>query len=714
MPVRSASPTKMSPYGASAKSKKRKLMRNELSLAPLGLPVAVPLDGSNIIYDTPASTSPIKRRLDIAELETKKMLLPYLEKIEYVNEQLRARGIGIPMSFTTQGSAISPTKNQEAGDLVVESLSSRSEKEEPTPPQHFPVVSNVACTSITFETLHQRYHRFCATITTKKSFRRRPLGWLLRFMEEVYDDYYQKYITTQRVASFPLFVRAYLDHSLGLVSLADQDALDLLFNVELNRDNFPSIALFAVFLREIEDEEGVLFYAHCRAVIQATFGLSLKSNEKLLADAVSRKFHSPGAIVLANHPLINDGTQSVHLSKEAVGLAFSCAANLTGPRKHLADYVSRYSMNYQQAVTVDSRGGPEMTQELVSMDEVLARFLQLLRAVPEDIVLKYKYDDDGESFTLLTRLSDTIQRDVEINSSKVALAERVRSLRSLEIECMKLERLPDNSRPDIRTQIFLLKGQIASEARAVSSLQDQLNHTEGHVNAVWSSVLSDAAKAPKVQLSLLDNILARVVDYVATLHHDTQLEKKIKKALDLAAKKRGTSSIKTWSTQLDALQERCAIKIQRYFRQRRAWRRQREVAKADLISRRQQHQKRKAEKELERKRLEALRERDAERHRNRMQEKNRRDEDLQNKIKAKEQAVLKKAALAESERRCAKANKELVRRVWSRWQRYVVVCRRTKLGKRMALMYRFRQWRECISKTNAVNGAATMIQAGES
>lgn len=75
--------------------------------------------------------------------------------------------------------------------------------------------------------------------------------------------------------------------------------------------------LFSYFLREIYDEDSLLFYLHLRHTTQQEFGLSLKLKQKLLHPNATKKFHADGTIVLKAHPLIHDGSQLVHLSKHA-------------------------------------------------------------------------------------------------------------------------------------------------------------------------------------------------------------------------------------------------------------------------------------------------------------------------------------------------------------------------------------------------------------
>ncbi|ETW07966.1 hypothetical protein H310_02352 [Aphanomyces invadans] len=600
----------------------------------------------------------------------------------------------------------------EPRDIVqLESLSSRSERDldaKPTvfsPPTSLSPTSLLSCT-LTPAVLHHRYPRFCQTMVAARQFRSRPIAWVLKVVEEICDGYYAFYMESHRAPPLPLFVRTHFQRTLGLVALADQESLDLVYNLELHRETFPHLGVFVSLMRELEDEEGALFYTHCRNVVQSTFGLSLKTKEKLLAQDCARKFHSTGAIVLADHPRLQDGTQSVHLSQSACSLLVLRAI---GVSKVLANHLAVVMLApYMKAVTVDA-AGRLLDQHLLSLDDVLSRLLQIFRSLPEDIVHKYKYNDDGESLTLLTRLQDTIRHDDEKVKLKAALDDHVRTERSLQIEIMKIDRLDPATRPpDVRTKLFLLKNQLQTAQRHIKGLKEQLQGTDAQINEVWSSVLRDASKVPTTQLLPLDNILARVCEFVAACHHDLLLETKLKKVLQ--AKRRNASDA-SWASQLEALQERCVIKIQRVFRQRRAWHRERRAAQADLESRRQQKLKRKAEKELERKRLEALRDRDAQRHLGRMQEKQKRDMEVQAKLKKQEDAVLKKAASAEAERRGMLANERLVARVFKRWEKFRDVSKRVKYAQKLTLMGLFGRWKAAVQISHVEMNAATTIQS---
>lgn len=92
--------------------------------------------------------------------------------------------------------------------------------------------------------------------------KRRPVAWLMRLMEEIYDHRYardaaelreeeevgEKSDVEKQNSLFPVFVIEFFSKRYGLRQLVDQTCWDLLYNVHLLRDEFPEIEVFAKFL----------------------------------------------------------------------------------------------------------------------------------------------------------------------------------------------------------------------------------------------------------------------------------------------------------------------------------------------------------------------------------------------------------------------------------------------------------------------------------
>jgi hypothetical protein len=237
---------------------------------------------------------------------------------------------------------------------------------------------------ISAEMLSTRYPRFCATVEniTRLSPRERPIYWLLKTIEQIYDALTEAYIinpiheciqngtlsganaailssfkmestnsprdldpssnTTSTIKTntvhsstkalmiatadafakitMPFFVRKFLVHSLGLLSsLADQECLDLVYNIELW--DLPQVVLFGFFLKEMYDEDVLLFFLFQRHILQDLFEIQFKTKNKQKLTINARKFlfyQEKEMIEFKLHPKIPDGhTKQIFLTQKA-------------------------------------------------------------------------------------------------------------------------------------------------------------------------------------------------------------------------------------------------------------------------------------------------------------------------------------------------------------------------------------------------------------
>jgi hypothetical protein len=122
--------------------------------------------------------------------------------------------------------------------------------------------------------------------------KQRPLAWLMRLVEELYDSRYAKDTADLRNETaaaengdaaalqqqpFPAFVVDFFTKRYGLRALIDQNAWDLLYNVTLHRDARPEVDVFARFLSEQYDADDLLFFLYVRSVVQKEVGVSFRS-----------------------------------------------------------------------------------------------------------------------------------------------------------------------------------------------------------------------------------------------------------------------------------------------------------------------------------------------------------------------------------------------------------------------------------------------------
>ena len=117
--------------------------------------------------------------------------------------------------------------------------------------------------------------------------KQRPLVWVMKLIEEIYDSRYAQDISdlqkeetaaepTERDTSlFPIFVIAHISKRYGLKTLVEQTAWDLLYTVSVMRKDKKNveIEIFARFLQELYDPDDILFFMYLRSVTQKILGM---------------------------------------------------------------------------------------------------------------------------------------------------------------------------------------------------------------------------------------------------------------------------------------------------------------------------------------------------------------------------------------------------------------------------------------------------------
>ena len=84
--------------------------------------------------------------------------------------------------------------------------------------------------------------------------------------------------------------------------MVTQTAVDLIYMCELCEEDYPQVALFLCFLRELYDADALLFFLHCRELVQRSFGVRLAQRVPLLGQGAARhtartarqRTHAPG------------------------------------------------------------------------------------------------------------------------------------------------------------------------------------------------------------------------------------------------------------------------------------------------------------------------------------------------------------------------------------------------------------------------------------
>ena len=123
--------------------------------------------------------------------------------------------------------------------------------------------------------------------------RARPIAWVMRLIEEIYDARYTHDTSELRedieenegenkkpkhhARDFPSFVVKFFSKRYGLQQLVYQTCWDLLYNVDRYRQEYLEVDIFAQFLEESYDPDDLLFFLYVRSVIQRELNFSFRS-----------------------------------------------------------------------------------------------------------------------------------------------------------------------------------------------------------------------------------------------------------------------------------------------------------------------------------------------------------------------------------------------------------------------------------------------------
>ena len=203
------------------------------------------------------------------------------------------------------------------------------------------------------------YQTFSKLITIRdrlKPPKKRPVTWLLRLIEEIYDARFihdsqdfredgssvpgdqQSRLSHQ----FPIFVVDFFSKRYGLRTLVDQNCWELLFNVNLYREKHLEVAIFGRFLEEFYDPDDLLFFLYVRSTIQKEIGINFRAHwselgRKSLEDTVWLSFSS--CVKVSRVVFVSESDPLFKVFMDMV-----CARDpSTGKYKHLHGAVTRKS-----------------------------------------------------------------------------------------------------------------------------------------------------------------------------------------------------------------------------------------------------------------------------------------------------------------------------------------------------------------------------------
>lgn len=297
------------------------------------------------------------------------------------------------------------------------------------------------------ELLRARYPRLFETIEEPARLvpRIRPVTWLLKLIEDIYDALAGTLLPSPSVAmrtkdtssesprpesmttnvpvarrvhgvspgklALPLFTRRYLQHTLGLPALADQDSFDLLLNIEATNEQLPQVALFSNFLRELFDSDALLFFLALRSIAQRELELQLSSKEKLARTSSGKKYLRGDLVEVVPHKLTPDGTKQVLLfvngCETVLRRLFTWSFELRLSQSEravdskiptpfvLAQYMAKEKLRPLFSNSGENTGDNFDDQAVAAIEDFFMYMVDIFRDVNEDIVAQFKYNDDG-------------------------------------------------------------------------------------------------------------------------------------------------------------------------------------------------------------------------------------------------------------------------------------------------------------------------------
>lgn len=294
----------------------------------------------------------------------------------------------------------------------------------------------------------------------------------------------------------------------------------------------------------------------------------------------------------------------------------------------------------------------------------------------------------------------------------VTYSEQERVVRNLKIELMKMERANGDNK--FRTQLCLLQNRIRLHEQELQHIQSEVSATEARVNDVWRKVVQPHAskrtklttnsspKRSSVLSSLtseLTSVLGRFEFYVARLQRKHDIE--VKASAMLA---------KPWKQQMEELELRMVIRIQRAYRSRKRARETKAQALEKLRDQVRERDLKVKNKQMDRKRLQALQEKDLQKHQARLQAKKAEEELAKQELVAKQNALIKKLRDEEIAQRALKRNRELQAHSFTQWTSFVTRRRKQWQANKLFLKFKMVKWKAHFATFKARENAAIRIQ----
>jgi len=171
------------------------------------------------------------------------------------------------------------------------------------------------------------YPKFYSLISLRDNIapKLRPLSWLMRLIEEIYDNRYARDTAELREdaegaaqaagappqssrakgpTDYPSFVVEFFSKRYGLPQLIDQTCWDLLYNVHAARKEYLEVEVFARFVEEYYDPDDLLFFLYVRSVVQKELRFTFRSRWTELGKSTLGADKTPKAIFMSHRECV--------------------------------------------------------------------------------------------------------------------------------------------------------------------------------------------------------------------------------------------------------------------------------------------------------------------------------------------------------------------------------------------------------------------------
>ena len=251
--------------------------------------------------------------------------------------------------------------------------------------------------------------------------------------------------------SMPSLIVQFMCRTLGTRNLVNQTVIDMMVCVELNR-KYPEVELFSLFLRELYDEDCFAFFLHSRNLVVERLGLCLSDlNQRVYPDNVSKLNLKEGAVMVRSHEAIKHISRALVNKEQVVWLlrkiipATSEGGDLHGEtvhsiRRHVLWMIETKNSLFETLdgpTRILADGSYEIDRYLMGdLFLILKLLVDEFAQTAEAIVKELKFNDDGYRLTMLEMLQETVKDDEKLKEARAKVDEAKHAL-SLHLLTMK-------------------------------------------------------------------------------------------------------------------------------------------------------------------------------------------------------------------------------------------------------------------------------------